>query len=209
MQINAKYFGVISYEEGLKLMEEKINEAVQQKKCEVLGFEHPLVYTAGIKTNLDHILENIPIVKSRRGGSVTLHNPGQLVFYTVLPIKSLIGGMVEYIRMLEAVTINTLAHYNIHATLHPEHTGVWTDSGKIAFIGLALKNRCIYHGCAINIENNLEDYAPIKSCGLDLPITRLVDELDSKNKDSISLPDFFRTMRDEYIQSLQEMIITG
>jgi len=207
MQIDSKYVGIISYEKGIELMEEKINEAVQQKKCYVYGMENHLVYTAGIKTNVDHILENIPVVKSRRGGSITLHNPGQLVFYAILPIKSIQGGMVEYIRMLENVIINTLKQYGVRAFLHPDHTGVWTNSGKIAFVGLALKNKCIYHGCAINVENDLEDYAPIKSCGLDLPITRLIDELNSPAKDSLSLPDFYTKMEEQYSKSLQKIIL--
>ena len=38
---------------------------------------------------------------------------------------------------------------------------------KIAAIGLRISRWIAYHGCSININNNLEDYYKIIPCGLE------------------------------------------
>jgi len=157
-------------------MEEKITDTVQQKKGFVYGLEHKKIYTTGLKTAPEHILENINVIKTRRGGSVTVHNPGQLILYAIFPLVEIGGNLEKYIRTLEHSIIHTLSQYSIDSFQHPEHTGVWTKKGKIAFIGIAAKKGAVYHGAALNVNNNLEDYSPILSCGLDLPVTRMVDE---------------------------------
>ena len=37
---------------------------------------------------------------------------------------------------------------------------------KIAAIGIRIKRWIAYHGCSININNNLKDYLRINPCGL-------------------------------------------
>ena len=50
--------------------------------------EHPPIYTLGLNSNPDHVLEasNIPILKIDRGGQVTYHGPGQLIAYVMLDL---------------------------------------------------------------------------------------------------------------------------
>jgi lipoyl(octanoyl) transferase len=183
-------------------MEEKITEAVQQKKAFVYGLEHEKIYTAGLKTAPEHILQNLPYVKTRRGGSITVHNPGQLVFYTVLPLSEIDGNLEKYIRSLEISIIKTIATYGISSFQHDDHTGVWTKKGKIAFIGISAKKGAVYHGAALNVNNDLNDYKPILSCGLDLPITRMVDEPEV-NKNNLSLPEISKKWFEIYVATMQ------
>ena len=61
------------------------------------------------------------------------------------------------------------------------YSGVWTPRGKIGFVGLGLKSNAIYHGVAINLLNDLEDYKHIFSCGIKLPVTSLEREIDIYN----------------------------
>lgn len=169
-------------------MEKKRNDAVQQKNIFFMGMQHPLVYTAGLMSRTEHILnKQISIVKTRRGGSVTLHNIGQLVFYTVVPLE-FTQGLESFIRLAEDVMLSTFSSFGYNFFVNPPHSGIWTPQGKIAFVGLALKNNCIYHGLAINLYNDLNPYKEIHSCGLTLPVTRLADfsgnlqkELNSEN----------------------------
>ena len=49
---------------------------------------------------------------------------------------------------------------------------------KIAFVGLGMKKGMIYHGVAINLTNHLDDYQKINSCGLQLPVSKLEDEIN-------------------------------
>jgi len=195
MKIVSDYLGPIEFSASLRLMEEKFNEVVQQKKTYLIGCEHPLTYTAGISTKKEHILKDIPVLKARRGGSVTVHAPGQLIFYTVLPLKEVEGGLIAHIRRLEQVIIETLEGYGLKTFRREGHTGVWTNDGKIAFVALGAKKKCIYHGAAINISNDLADYNPIRSCGLDEPVTNLTDQLTGVEKPTIpGLEEFFNEM---------------
>ena len=159
-------------------MEDKIEETVKNKKQAYWwGLEHNLVYTCGMSTLKKHIVDpNLVTIPSRRGGSVTVHGPGQLVFYSVIPLDIICGGLQAYIRFLEASIIETFWEYQILTFLVPPYSGVWTSLGKIAFVGLGLKKGIIYHGVAINLINNLNDYIPIHSCGLKLPISKLESE---------------------------------
>ena len=179
-------------------MEEKITEAVQQKKGFVFGLEHEMVYTAGLKTESAHILKELPYIKTRRGGSITVHNPGQLVFYTVIPLSEIGQNLEKYIRTLEISIIKLLALYGIGSFQHEDHTGVWTNKGKIAFIGISAKKGAVYHGAALNIQNDLNDYKPILSCGLDLPITRMIDEPEI-NTNVLSLPEISKKLFELFI----------
>ncbi|MDH4263589.1 MAG: lipoyl(octanoyl) transferase LipB [Spirochaetia bacterium] len=184
-------------------MEQKITEAVQQKKGFVYGLEHELVYTAGLKTAPEHILQTINFVKTRRGGSITVHNPGQLILYTVLPLGEINNNLERYIRVLEVCIMNVLSSYGITSFQHDEHTGVWTKRGKIAFIGISAKKGAIYHGAALNVNNDLNDYKPILSCGLDLPITRMIDEPEL-NTTYLSLSEISKMWFDTYEKIMQQ-----
>ena len=50
--------------------------------------EHPVTYTAGIRSKDEEILDkSISVLKTNRGGKITLHNPGQQVVYFVINLN--------------------------------------------------------------------------------------------------------------------------
>ena len=51
--------------------------------------------------------------------------------------------------------------------LDKKNIGVWVKKKKIAAIGLRVTRWIAYHGCSINIDNNLDYYKKIIPCGLD------------------------------------------
>lgn len=181
MQFIYQYINSLSYSNALQLMEEKFREVVQQKICYVYFLQHEKVYTAGLKTEPQHILENIEVLRARRGGSVTVHNPGQLILYAVFPLEAIGNNLEKYIRILEESIITLLNLYHINGFQNKDHTGVWTHTGKIAFIGIGAKKGAVYHGAALNVCNHLRDYDTILSCGLSLPVTNMKNETDNKN----------------------------
>jgi len=155
----------------------------QKDKAYIWGLEHPLVYTSGLKTSPSHILSReLKPISARRGGSVTLHNPGQLVIYFAMPFRAVNGGLERFVRVLEAILAELLLEYGIAANLSPGASGIFTSQGKIAFIGLGLKSNYIYHGISLNVSNNLVDFQRIQSCGLTLPMARMADFLESAPK---------------------------
>ena len=48
-----------------------------------------------------------------------------------------------------------------------EHTGVWVGEKKIASIGVAVKQWITFHGAAINLNTELDEFKQINPCGLE------------------------------------------
>ena len=65
---------------------------------------------------------------------------------------------------------------------------------KIAAIGIRISKWIAYHGCSININNNLDNYKKIIPCGLDnKKITSLKNEgIISFNNTNLELSKIFQ-----------------
>ena len=145
----------------------------------VLIAEHPPVITLGARQSANKLLvsreelakRGIDVVDIRRGGGITAHNPGQLVFYPILHLPQLGLGISEYIRELEAIGIELLAQLGVNAQRQKGFPGLWVEnnrqSRKIASIGVRVSKGVTYHGMAINIHNDLSIFDSLVPCGLD------------------------------------------
>ena len=87
----AQYIGTVPYQVALNQQ-----ETLRQLRAEgripdaVLLLQHPHVYTIGRFRGEEDIInppENIPVLQTSRGGSITYHGPGQLVGYPVLDLR--------------------------------------------------------------------------------------------------------------------------
>ncbi|MEZ0391489.1 MAG: lipoyl(octanoyl) transferase LipB [Pseudobdellovibrionaceae bacterium] len=148
----------------------------------VLGFEYYPVITLGKRAEVETELfgsrekllqQGFEIAEIDRGGQATLHSPGQLVIYPLVPIRKLNISVRDFIYLLEEATIEWLKKYSIEA-FRKEDAGVFTPNGKIAFIGIRVEKGITRHGISININNDLELFGGIKSCG---QIARALDSL--------------------------------
>jgi len=141
----------------------------------VLITEHPAVITLGARQSANKLLANrndlaqrqIDIVEIRRGGGITAHNPGQLVFYPILVLRDLGLGINEYVRELEAAGIELLELLGVKSRRRKGFPGLWVDDKKIVSIGVRVSKSVTYHGMAINIQNDLSIFDYIIPCGLD------------------------------------------
>jgi len=147
----------------------------------MLMLEHPHVYTKGRLSKESDVLlpeeelaaKGINIYETDRGGQVTYHGPGQLVAYPIVNLKGW-GGPVKYVRSLEQVIIANLAEMGITANCEAGNTGVWTDQGKIAAIGVKISRGIACHGLAVNVNTDLAYYQNIIPCGIaDRPVTSM------------------------------------
>jgi len=147
----------------------------------MLMLEHPHVYTKGRLSKQSDVLlpeeeltaRGIPVHETDRGGQVTYHGPGQLVVYPIVNLKDW-GGPVKYVRALEQVMIATLGEMGISAHCEVGNTGVWTDKGKIAAIGVKISRSTTFHGFALNVNTDLGYYQNIIPCGIsDRPVTSM------------------------------------
>ena len=157
-----------------------------QEPNTMLMLEHPHVYTKGrLSKETDVLLpeedlaaKGIEIYETDRGGQVTYHGPGQLVVYPIVNLRNW-GGPVKYVRALEQVVIAALAEMGIMANCESGNTGVWTDQGKIAAIGVKISRGIAFHGFALNVNTDLAYYQNIIPCGIaDRPVTSMAAILD-------------------------------
>jgi lipoyl(octanoyl) transferase len=129
--------------------------------------EHPLTFTSGIRYKEDEILDKkIKIIKTNRGGKITLHSPGQKIVYFVLNLNKRKKDIKNLITQIELSIIDFLKLYKIKSNTDKENIGIWVKDKKIAAIGIRVSNWVAYHGFSININNNLGYYKKIIPCGL-------------------------------------------
>ena len=114
----------------------------------------------------------VPIYRVERGGEVTFHGPQQLVVYPLIDLKRepYRQDLHWYLRMVEEVIIQTLAHYNIKGERDEDNnTGVWVNNEKVAAIGISSSRWITTHGFALNVNPNLDyfDTSNILPCGIE------------------------------------------
>lgn len=211
MRFDYNYLGIMDYNDSMNLMDQKISESVQQKKAYLMGLEYEKIFTAGLTFSEDHLLhKETALVKTRRGGSVTLHNRGQLIVYTILPFDYIQRDLPEYLRTIEKTIINYLSIRGIPSYTIEGKTGVFTDWGKIAYIGISVKKNTVYHGFALNFQNDLSDYDVIHSCGLTIPNTSIKKTFEAiinkndQNAENMSITDGFDHISGLLIKKLRE-----
>ena len=170
----------IDYLESIKFMEKKVQNILTKNEKEMIWFlNHDHIYTCGTSSNKNEILSksNIPIIKTNRGGKITYHGPGQRVVYLMINLNKRKKDIRRWINTIENSIIEFLFTYKIEGKKDKKNIGIWVNDKKIAAIGLRVSKWIAYHGCSININNNLNQYLKIIPCGLDnQKITSLYNE---------------------------------
>ena len=72
----------------------------------------------------------------------------------------------KFINSIEKSIIQFLKDYKIQSKNDKKNVGIWVKDKKIAAIGIRVSRWVAYHGCSINISNNLNQYLKIIPCGL-------------------------------------------
>ena len=159
----------IPYKIAMRFLNKRVEEVKKGTNRELLWIlEHPITYTAGVSFNKKEIIDKkIKIIKSNRGGKITLHNPGQKIIYFVINLNNRKKDIRKFINSIEESIIQFLKSYKIQSKKDKKNIGIWVKDKKIAAIGIRVSRWVAYHGCSINISNNLNQYLKIIPCGLD------------------------------------------
>ena len=177
----------IEYYKAFKALEKRHLEVINNKKKELIWIlEHPSVFTAGVSFKDKDLLDKSQnVIKTNRGGRITYHGPGQLIFYVVINLKKRRQDIRWFINVLENTLIDTLRNYKVVAKANRKNVGIWVKHNrkikKIASIGIKIKKWVAYHGFSLNINVNLKEYKKIIPCGLkNRNVINLVDIIDKK-----------------------------
>ncbi len=162
----------------------------------LMMLEHPPVITVGKSGKEENYLKlKDKAVFVERGGDVTYHGPGQLVVYYVFDLTRRDRNLHQFMSNIQQGIVDTLSAYGVSAKRGTEHTGIWVEDRKIASIGIAVKNWVTFHGAAINLNTNLEDFQNINPCGLSSTvITSLKKEIGKE----INMNEFCTKMVSAY-----------
>ena len=162
---------LLPYPEALALQRSIHSEVVEGTRADtMLLLEHPSVYTAGTRTEASERPDDgSPVIDVDRGGKITWHGPGQLVGYPILRLHNPVD-VVAYVRRLEELLIDVIAHFGATGVRVAGRSGVWIIDGareeKIAAIGIRVAGGVTMHGFALNCSNSLDAYAHIVACGI-------------------------------------------
>jgi lipoate-protein ligase B len=103
--------------------------------------------------------------KVSRGGDVTVHEPGQLVIYFVVPLKS--KAVREFVdSVTQSISFCLKEKFGIDVRFRQDKPGLWVEDRKICSVGFDLTQRVSMHGIALNVCNTLEGFSLIVPCGL-------------------------------------------
>lgn len=173
----------------------------------VLAYEHPKTVTLGIRSNKQKDLikdisfyeqNHIELHEVNRGGEATFHNPGQLVVYPIVHLPSLKLKVKDYICLLQKTTLSALEKQGVDAKCDDREPGVYTESGKIAFIGVKVSQGVSYHGLSINVNNDLSDFLSIQSCGVK---TQKLDQI-SNYQSNVTPHSFFGLWFEQFLANI-------
>jgi lipoyl(octanoyl) transferase len=188
----ATWLGRVDYREAHVLQKRLVDDRASGRIGDrLLLLEHPAVLTLGRHSDPSHILASpdelrargIAVERIERGGEVTYHGPGQLVAYPIVRLHERGLLLRPFVRALETALIDTCAELGVVAGRRDGHPGCWCDPDgpaprKIGALGLRVERGVSYHGIALNISVDLDDFALIDACGMpDVESTSIDREL--------------------------------
>ena len=176
----------VNYFEAINILESRLKNLYENNEQELIWtLEHNEVFTAGTSYKENEIIDkSIKILETNRGGKITYHGPGQLICYFVLDLRKK-KDIRKFITIIEKTIIQTLKFYKIETFPDKDNIGIWHKSNnevkKIAAIGIRVSKWIAYHGFAININNDLENYKKIIPCGIsNKGVTNLKNIIDQE-----------------------------
>ena len=179
-----RQLGLQPYEEVWRQMQEFTTQRTETTQDQFWTLEHPRVFTLGLSKQPSIILgnEEIPVVKTDRGGQVTYHGPGQIVGYFLWDIRRLRLDVHRFVELVEQCMMDTLNTWGIDAERWEGNPGVYVDGKKIGSLGLRVRKGCSYHGLSLNVDMDKSPFAMVNPCGIkDLEVTQLADFVPGVN----------------------------
>ena len=190
----------VNYKKALMFLEKRVELVKQGGKELVWLLEHPLTYSAGIRSKKEEILDkSITVIKTNRGGKITLHNPGQQIVYFVLNLNKRKKDIRNLVRQIENIIIKFLSIYKVKSNYDKKNVGIWIKDKKVAAIGIRVSRWIAYHGFSINIKNNLNDYKKILPCGLK---NEKITSLKNEKKDISNVKKNLKTIIQENLYKI-------
>ena len=203
MALNIKYLGLTDYKTCWLAMKAHIEN--NPKSDEIWVTEHNPIYTTGLnKKDLKLPNSSIPHLFVDRGGKITFHGPGQIIFYFLINLNKNKLSIRQLVSGIEHSILKYLKNKKIIGKLKKNAPGIYVDEKKIASIGLRLKKGYTYHGLSLNVNMNLDPFLDIDPCGYKgLKMSQLEDYLPKISQSEVEkevleqFKFFFRSLNEK------------
>ena len=193
----------VNYFDAIDFMEQRLQKIFDNNEQELIWtLEHKEIYTAGTSYNKNEIIDkSIKITETNRGGKITYHGPGQLICYFAIDLRSK-KDIRKFITCIEKTIIETLRNFDLETFSDKDNIGIWYKENeainKVAAIGIRVKKWIAYHGFAININNDLDQYKKIIPCGIkDRGVTNLISikNIDYSKLENLLIENFISNLK--------------
>ena len=194
----------VKYADAITQLEARLELVSRNEDKELIWIlEHEPIFTAGTRFSKNDIIDkSINIYETNRGGKITYHGPGQLMFYFVIDLRNKKKDIRKFISVIENSIIETLREFKIECHADRDNIGIWFNNKgkleKVAAIGVRVSKWIAYHGFSLNIKNDLEPYKKIIPCGIsDKKVTNLtkISKVPFNKIDEILINKFISNLK--------------
>ena len=210
--LNIRWLGNLPYTEALTLQKGFHNSVsdIENEEDYLLLLEHNSVITLGRSGNKKNLITNknkldelgIEYFETDRGGDITYHGKGQLIGYPIIRLSDP-KKVLPFVRTIENSIIDVLSKLNIDSYSKDGDTGVWTEKGKIASIGIKVSKWTTYHGFSLNISEELSGFNLINPCGNSNEEIAAVHQFNKE----VSFKEIVEEVSDEFINKFNYEIV--
>lgn len=204
MELIYQPLGLVDYPKAWQAQKQWIQWVWARNHPGVLvSCRHWPVVTVGVKGQAPEYLHwSGPVYFVERGGKATYHGPQQVVIYPLINLnhpqhRFFFRDVARWLFFLEKWLVDFLwnkfqisawggySHYQRGSqptfrtgpvTSGLSFTGIWTQKGKIASIGIAIKKWVSYHGIALNVNHD-ESFYLIQPCGFQPQIITSLEDI--------------------------------
>ncbi len=179
-------WGLLDYGQAFARQQQMVDQRIEGSVPDgLILVEHPSVVTIGRSGSLGDLRVAKEVLDQKkvslhhvdRGGKATFHGPGQLVGYPIVKVDD--KGVHAFVKALLASVADLLKAYQLVPEYKKDQPGLWVNGGKIASIGLSVRNQVTYHGVALNVNIDPGWFDLIDPCGQKKgKMTSMKDELN-------------------------------
>ncbi len=186
--LRACWLGPMAFDAALALQVEAREAVVAERALPILYLvEHPAVLTVGRRGSGEDILwtdaqleaAGVGVSQTPRGGQVTLHAPGQLVAYPIVPIGRQIRAHLHNLGETSTALLEELGLPG--AEFRMDHPGVWLGETKLGSIGVHISRGVTLQGLSLNLSVDPSLFGSLVSCGVEgLKIRSVADLVEDR-----------------------------
>ena len=183
--LQAYLLGTLDFDRTLALQRRLAYDATGEVPAPaVVICDHPPGLTVGRHGSRAHVRLTDDELAARgwhvtwvaRGGGVTLHGPGQVACYPVLPLREFELTPAAYVDGLCEIVAGLCRGLGLTPTIDADASAVRVNGRPVATVGVAVRNWVASLGFVVNVNPDLELFRGIDTDGDPVPMTSLQRE---------------------------------